>query len=96
MPSTLYDGTSAAGTTMGYSIYADDVLIKEGTATAGQKVTETAAMAQNGIHRFKAECSNAAGRSPVAKYSYYAGYGVPSSPKNVKLLWNDGTGTLTW
>ena len=35
MPSTLYDGTSAAGTTMGYSIYADDVLIKEGTATAG-------------------------------------------------------------
>lgn len=96
MPSTLYDGTSAAGTTMGYSIYADDVLIKEGTATAGQKVTETAAMAQNGIHRFKAECSNAAGKSPVAKYSYYAGYGVPSSPKNVKLLWNDGTGTLSW
>ena len=37
MPSTLYDGTSAAGTTMGYSIYADDVLIKEGTATAGKK-----------------------------------------------------------
>lgn len=96
MPSTLYDGTSAAGTTMGYSIYADDVLIKEGTATAGQKVTETATMAGNGIHRFKAECSNAAGKSPKVKCSYYAGYGVPSSPKNVKLLWNDGTGILTW
>lgn len=96
LPETLFDGTPAHGMTMGYRIYADGELVKEGNATAGGTVVADKTMSHTGNVKFTAVCSNATGDSPKAKVTYFVGFGTPAAPAAVSLNWADNTGTLSW
>lgn len=97
MPSTLFDGTPAAGQTFSYQVVtADGQTVVTGSATAGSEVNETATMTASGMTSFVATVSNATGVSPKAKASCYVGTGAPAAPQNVTLAWAPSTATLTW
>ena len=64
MPVKLYAGADAAGTQMGYKIYADGTEIFAGTAEAGSTVSKSAVIAGSGMHTFTAVATNDAGTRP--------------------------------
>lgn len=97
MPTTLFDGTPlAADATLSYTLTSNGETLKEGTAAAGETITETIEMAESGMAKFELTCSNDTGKSPRATASVYVGKGTPNAPKNVVLTVADGTATLTW
>lgn len=96
MPTTLFDGTPAAGQTFSYSVLADGEEIMTGSALAGAEVSETVDISTSGVVSFAATASNATGASPKAKASCYVGKGTPAAPQNVNLTWASNTATLTW
>ena len=96
MPETLFDGTSAAGQTFDYAVTSGGTELLKGTATAGQIVTKTFAMAETGMAYFEATAANAVGSSPRVKASCFVGKGVPAAPAEVSLAWDGGKSSLSW
>lgn len=96
MPTTLFDGTPAAGQTFSYSLLANGQEVLTGQANAGEVVNKTVSLTESGETKFVVTASNATGTSPKAKASCFVGKGAPTAPKNVVLAWADGTATLTW
>lgn len=96
MPTTLFDGTPAAGQTFSYSVLANGEEVMTGSALAGAEVSENVAISASGFVSFAATASNSEGASPKAKASCYVGKGTPSAPQNVELTWASNMATLTW
>ncbi len=96
MPDKLYDGTDAAGTTMGYKIYANGTEVASGQALAGSTVNSSATLTLSGMYTFIAIATNEVGESNQAKAQCYVGKGTPQAGKNVVLSYADGVLTLTW
>ena len=96
MPTTLFDGTPAAGQTFSYSVLANGEEVMTGSALAGAEVSENVAISTSGVVSFAATASNSEGASPKAKASCYVGKGTPSAPQNVELTWASNMATLTW
>lgn len=96
MPTTLFDGTAAAGQQMGYKIYADGTEILSGNSTAGATVNVSKALTVSGNTSFVAVATNSEGESTQAKASCYVGKGTPAATGSAKLVYNNGTFTLTW
>ncbi len=96
MPSTLYDGTDAAGQKMGYKIYAEGVEILSGSSQAGTTVEVSETLTASGVTNFVAVATNDEGESNQAKASCYVGKGTPAATSGVTLEYADGTFTLTW
>ncbi|MCM1067880.1 MAG: choice-of-anchor J domain-containing protein [Muribaculaceae bacterium] len=96
MPATLFDGTDATGTDMGYKIYADGTEILSGNAKAGAKVEVSKTLTVSGSTAFIAVATNAEGESNQAKASCYVGKGTPAATAGATLTYADGTFTLTW
>lgn len=96
MPSTLYDGTDAAGQEMGYKIYAGSSVVSSGTSTAGATVTTSKELTVSGNTTFTAVATNEAGESNQSKAECYVGKGTPSATSGVDIKYADGVITLTW
>lgn len=96
LPTELFDGTDVSDTPMGYKIYADGVEILSGNATAGATIETSKTLDNSGMVQFAAVATNADGESNQAKASCYIGKGTPAVPGNVKLVYADGSFTLTW
>lgn len=96
MPTTLFDGTPATGQVFTYTLEANGQQVLTGEANAGEVVNKTVSLTETGETKFVASVSNATGTSPKVKASCFVGKGAPAAPKDVVLVWADGTATLTW
>lgn len=96
MPSTLYDGTDAAGEDMGYKIYAGGTVITSGTSTGGATVSTSKEITVSGNTTFTAVATNEVGESNQSKAECYVGKGTPAATSGVNLKYAEGVLTLTW
>lgn len=96
MPTTLFDGTDAAGQKMGFKIYADGTQIVSGSGNAGEMVEVAKTLAVSGNTTFTCVATNDEGESTQAKASCYVGKGTPAATTGVNLEYADGSFTLTW
>lgn len=96
MPSTLFDGTDAAGEEMGYKIYAGGTVITSGTSNGGATVSTSKELTVSGNTTFTAVATNEAGESNQSKAECYVGKGTPAATSGVNLKYDEGVFTLTW
>lgn len=96
MPSTLFDGTDALGTDMGYKIYSGGNVILSGTAKGGETVEASKALTESGNTTFTVVATNEVGESNQTKAQCYVGKGTPAATSGVTLAFADGVLTLTW
>ena len=59
-PTKTFDGSDLQGS-LGYKVYANDIEVASGTATAGEKVTAPVALTEEGAYTFVVRTSNASG-----------------------------------
>lgn len=95
IPGHLNNGTTATGNVT-YTLKRDGGKIASGQGAYGATVTVPVTLEAGGYTTFAVELANDAGRSEVARLSYYAGYDIPAAPGNVNAAWADGKFTVTW
>jgi len=96
IPSTTFDDLPAEGEVSYYVTFDDNEPIS-GTSAFGQKnVSVPVSVTSSGNVSSSIYLQNAAGKSPVAKYEGYVGYGVPASPTNITISYVDGKMIVRW
>lgn len=91
LPSKLNNGEAISGN-ISWSLLADDVQVKNGSAAPGAKLTESITLNQAGDHSFKVVAKAGDEESLPAIASRYIGLDIPSAPQGVTL---DAT-RITW
>ena len=97
MPKKSYSGDALEGE-LGYKIFFNDVLMAEGTATAGSMVTDSVTVETAGMYVIRVCAVNEAGEGVKPKLEKYIGADAPTAPKNVTLKRGEGQydAVLTW
>lgn len=95
-PSTTYGGATLSGQ-LSYTIYESNLPVVSGTTTAGAATTATVTVAEGGQHKFVVTTSNAAGESPKASATAWAGLDTPQAVSNLTVSVDDaGLATVSW
>ncbi len=95
-PDATVDGKQLSSLTK-IELYRNGELIKTfGAPAVGEAISFTDANAAEGVNAYKAIAYNASGFGYDASASVFVGEDVPSAPTDVKIVDNDGKGTLTW
>ncbi len=95
-PSTTVDGKQLLSLTK-IELYRNGELIKTfDTPAVGESISFTDTDAEEGVNTYKALAYNANGFGYDTSASVFVGEDVPSAPTDIKIVNNDGKGTLTW
>ena len=95
-PTKTFDGSDLQGS-LGYKVYANDIEVASGTATAGEKVTAPLTLTEEGAYTFVVRTSNASGESPKAKVKTWVGYDTPMVVTDLKVSVDENRkATVTW
>lgn len=97
VPATLYNGASATGS-MTYYIYANDKMIKSGSASAGATINAGVTLPSGGKQRIIVYLTNDKGKSLNSIPLYiWGGNGQPLQPANYKAAINRNNNvTISW
>lgn len=93
IPTTTYDGNTLQND-VDYTIMADGLTLKSGTAKPGAAVNEAVSVTKTGSILFTVVLHNASGYSPAARTHYWVGYDIPSQVYNVKLTADASSGVV--
>lgn len=94
-PTTLYDGTPAAGA-LTYEITANGEVVATGSTAFGEAVSADVTVPANGDYRIAVVVKNGVGASPKTATYAFIGTGTPSAPASVNLQYKAGLLIATW
>lgn len=93
-PAKTFDGTADLTGSLNYVVVVNSDSVK-GTVAPGATATVNVT-AKEGMNKFQAFTSNAAGNGPRVKTNKYVGYDTPAPVKDVNLAVDGYAATLTW
>lgn len=94
-PTTTVDDQTLSGE-ITVKICRGDKVLKEMTASAGEKITYVDSLSQQGYNTYKVRVFNARGEGLEAEKTIYTGVDIPTEPTNVRLAKVDGKAVITW
>lgn len=94
-PTTLFDGTPAAGA-LTYTVTYDGETVASGATSFGATENVAVSVSERGSYTYMVRVANEAGMSPNVEVTGFAGPGTPAAPQSVKAVKNDGALLVSW